>query len=252
MSRAASTVRRVGDPRELTLVAAGAIVRHAQQAIRRDGRFTLALAGGSTPKGLYALMAGETFRDQVEWDKVHIFWGDERHVPPDHQDSNYRMAKEAMLSHLAIPPESIHRIFSELADASEAADRYEAELREQFQLQRGAKPRFDVILLGMGPDGHTASLFPSTSALQENSRLVVANWVEKFDTYRITLTAPVLNEAAQVIFLVSGHDKAEALQEVLEGEFQPEKYPAQLVQPTQGGLLWLVDQAAASALSKKP
>jgi 6-phosphogluconolactonase len=184
------------------------------------------------------------------WDKVHLFWGDERHVPPEHQDSNYRMVKETLLSQIPIPPEHIHRIRGEFSNASEAADHYERELQGHFHLQAGEKPRFDMVLLGMGPDGHTASLFPGTTAVSETTRLVTAPWVEKFGTYRITLTAPVLNEAANVVFLVCGKDKAETLRLVLESENQIDNYPAQLIRPVQGHLLWLVDQAAASALTK--
>ena len=251
MSPQSQCVHRVASTEELTIVAAQKIVRIAQQAIQRNDCLTLALAGGSTPKGLYRLLASEPFCSQVQWEKVHVFWGDERHVPPDHQESNYRMAKETLLSQVPLRAEHIHRIHGELANASEAAEQYEQELKEHFQLKSNDKPRFDVILLGMGPDGHTASLFPGTSAVHETKRLVVAPWVEKFGTYRITLSPPVLNEAIHVIFLVSGRDKSETLRLVLEGDYQPAVYPAQTVRSIQGELLWLVDEAAASTLSVK-
>jgi len=180
---------------------------------------------------------------------MFFFWVDERHVPPDDPDSNYRMAKEALLSKVPIPPGNIFPIPAESQDAVAAADAYEQTVRKFFALPPGEFPRFDLILLGMGPDGHTASLFPETAALQEKSRLVVANWVEKLKTSRITLTLPVLNAARCVAFLVSGADKAAVLHEVLEGSAPAEKYPSKLVQPTNGKLIWFLDRAAASQLS---
>lgn len=239
--------RIVAGPDELGRAAAEEVVRLAQDAVHARGSFTLALSGGSTPKNLYALLASETnsFRAQMPWDKTHFFWGDERHVPSDHPHCNYRMVYEAMLSRVAVPPENIHRIRAENPDAGAAAAEYERELREFFRLEPGQWPRFDVILLGMGPDGHTASLFPGTEVIHERTRLVAASWVEKFNAYRITLTPPVLNNAAGVIFLVAGEEKAETLRAVLEGEYQPERLPAQLIRPTNGRLRWLVDRAAA-------
>jgi 6-phosphogluconolactonase len=180
---------------------------------------------------------------------MFFFWGDERHVPPDDADSNYRMANEALLSKAPIPPANVFPVPAENPDAAAAAEAYEQTLRKFFALASGEFPRFDLILLGMGPDGHTASLFPETSALQEKSRLVVANWVEKLKTSRITLTLPVLNAARCVTFLVSGTEKATVLREVLEGSAPAEKYPSKLVQPDEGRLIWLVDRAAASELS---
>jgi 6-phosphogluconolactonase len=180
---------------------------------------------------------------------MFFFWGDERHVPPDNPDSNYRMAKETLLSKAAIPPANIFRIPAENPDASAAADAYEQTLRKFFAVAPGEFPRFDLILLGIGPDGHTASLFPETAALEETSRLVVANWVEKLQTNRITFTLPVLNAARCVAFLVSGTDKAAVLHEVLEGNAPAEKYPSKLVRPSEGKLIWFVDRAAASQLS---
>jgi 6-phosphogluconolactonase len=183
----------------------------------------------------------------MPWDNVHVFWGDERHVPPTHVDSNYRLAHDTMLSKVGIPAANIHRMQAE-KDAQQAADEYEATLRTYFGLAAGEVPRFDLILLGMGPDGHTASLFPGTTAIHEATRLVVAPWVEKLHTYRITLTPPVLCNAAHAIFAAGGADKAEVLRQVLSGSYQPELYPSQIVQPTHGSLLWLVDTAAARLL----
>ncbi|HYL79732.1 MAG TPA: 6-phosphogluconolactonase, partial [Candidatus Acidoferrum sp.] len=213
--------------------------------------FTVALSGGSTPKALFRLLAGEgdgSFRGRVPWNRAQVFWGDERHVPPDHPDSNYRMTYDTLLSRVPVPPENIHRIRTEDPDADKVAESYERTLRSVFRLAEGQLPRFDLVLLGMGPDGHTASLFPGTPALHERKRLVVGQWVEKLQTHRITLTPPVLNNAALVVFLVSGAEKAETLRAVLLGEYQPERFPAQLVRPTGGRLLWLVDRAAARGL----
>jgi len=240
---------------KLSWEAAEHFVRQARGAVRTRGGFTAALAGGSTPKAFYGLLGsrrGAPFRARVPWGTTHFFWGDERHVPPDHPDSNYRMANEAMLSRVPVAPQNVHRIQAENPDAALAADEYTEELRRFFRLGAGQFPRFDLILLGMGPDGHTASLFPGTDAVQEQKKLVTAPWVEAFRTYRITLTPPVLNNAASVIFLVSGKEKAETLREVLQGEFQPYRFPAQIIRPTNGRLLWLVDRAAARLLVPPP
>ena len=245
-------IQIVADAEELNRTAAAEFIRQATAAVQSKGSFTVALSGGSTPKSLYSLLANDAaLRAQVPWDKVHFFWGDERHVPPDHADSNYRMAHEAMLSKVPVPAAHIHRIEAEHPDANRVAAAYEQSLREFFQVPAGQVPRFDVILLGMGPDGHTASLFPGTVALSEQTHLVVANWVDKFNSYRITLTLPVLNDAACVAFLVSGEEKAETLRLVLQDEQQPRRFPSQLVRPTHGRLLWLIDRAAARLLSAK-
>ena len=219
-------------------------VRLAQESVAARGRFTVALAGGSTPKAAYALLVSAAYRDRVPWQQTHFFWGDERHVPPDHDDSNYRMAYEAMLSKVTIPAAHIHRMSAE-KEAQQAADEYEATLQTAFGLMAGVLPRFDLILLGMGPDGHTASLFPGTAAVHESQRLVAAPWVEKLHTFRITLTPPMLCNAAHVVFAAGGADKTEALQSVLHDPYQPDLYPSQVVKPTHGTLLWLVDKAAA-------
>ena len=245
----AADLRIVDDLRGLSQAAAEEFVNQATGTVRANGRFTVALSGGSTPKSLFSLLA-TTFRDQLPWDKMFFFWGDERHVPPDHPESNYRMAYEALLSRAPVSAENVFRVSAENPDAKQAAADYEYTLRKFFQLSPGTFPRFDLILLGMGPDGHTASLFPGTSALQENSRLVVANWVEKFKADRITLTLPVLNNAGVVTFLVGGADKAETVREVLEGTQPVELFPSKLIHPTNGRLMWMLDQAAAAALSK--
>lgn len=248
-----SEIQVLLDLEELFHRAAEEFVHQASEAVGARGFFTVALSGGSTPKGLYSLLAGQigSFRARLPWDKIHFFWGDERHDPPDSPDSNYCMACEAMFSKVSVPPENVHRIKAENPDAGKAAADYERVLGEFFQLEKGQPPRFDLILLGMGPDGHTASLFPGTGAILEQKHYVVANWVRKFNTYRITLTPPVLNNAGCVIFLVTGEEKAETLRVVLQGEYQPEHFPAQLIRPINGRLLWLVDQAAAHMLSLK-
>jgi 6-phosphogluconolactonase len=195
---------------------------------------TVALSGGSTPTAMFRVLADQ-FQDRVPWSRIHFFWSDERHVPPDHPDSNYRMADETLLSHVPVPPENIHRIHSENPNAAEAASEYEQTLRD---VTKQTLPRLDLIFLGLGTDGHTASIFPGSEVLQETERLVAAPWVEKLKTYRITMTLPLINNAASVVFLVSGADKAEIVKEVLEGG---NKYPAQAVKPTQGELVWMVN-----------
>ncbi len=245
-------VRVLADAGQLSRAAAEEFVRRAQEAAREKGAFTVALSGGSTPKSLYSLLSSESegFRSRIPWGSIHFFWGDERHVAPGDPESNYRMANETLLSKVPVPPGNVHRIKAENPDAALAAKEYEETLRKFFKLTPGQLPRFDLVLLGMGPCGHTASLFPGTEALKERERLVVAQWVEKFNAYRITVTPPVLNNAAHLIFIISGADKAETLRAVLEGDDEPERYPAQLIRPTQGDLLWLVDEAAAARLDQ--
>ena len=231
---------------ELFEAAAAEFAARASQAVRASGRFTVALSGGSTPRALYSLLAAKS---NIPWDKIYFFWGDERHVPPDHPESNYRMANEALLSKVPARPENIFRIHAEEKDAAAAALQYEQALKDFFHLSPGQFPRFDLVLLGIGTDGHTASLFPGTAALNETQRLVVANWVPKFNTHRITFTFPVLNAAACVIFLASGPDKAAILREILEN--RAADLPSQRVQPTNGELIWMVDEPAASELSRR-
>jgi 6-phosphogluconolactonase len=244
-------IKVVKDLDDISRLAVDEIVQQANRVDPTLSPFTLALSGGSTPGRLHKLLGSEpAVRNRLPWDNLHFFWGDERHVPPDHPQSNYRMACDTLFAFAPVPAENIHRVNAEEPDAAVAAEKYERELYSFFELETGQLPRFDCILLGMGPDGHTASLFPGTGALHETKRLVVANWVEKLKTQRITLTVPVLNNAALIIFLISGQEKAEVLKEVLEGDFRPELLPAQLIRPVHGRLLWLVDQAAAGCLSE--
>jgi len=242
-------IRKLTTPQEVFEAAAEEVVRAANQAVTERGRFTIALSGGSTPRNLYTLLATNA-RTSLPWDRTYFFWSDERHVPPDDPDSNYRMAEEAMLSKIPVAASNVFRVPTENPDAAAAAEAYEQTLRKFFAVEAGQVPRFDLILLGMGPDGHTASLFPETAALREKSRLVVANWVEKLKTSRITFTLPLLNAARCVAFLVSGTDKASVLHEVLEGDAPAEQFPAKLVRPSDGKLIWFLDRAAASGLTK--
>lgn len=241
------------DATALARVAAEQFTNLAGEAVNARGVFNVALSGGSTPKALFALLASEEepFRARMPWTRTRFFWGDERHVPPDHPDSNYRMADEALLARIPVPADRVFRIPAENPDAAAAAAAYEQTLREAFHLQEGQRPRFDLVLLGLGPEGHTASLFPGSEAIAETVRWVVAPWVAKFNTYRITLTPPVLKHAAQVTFLASGGEKAEILRTVVEGEQRPEEFPAQSIRPTDGELTWLVDEAAARLLRRK-
>ena len=243
-------IRILADGAAIAKRAAQEFVQAAASAVREKGSFNIALAGGSTPKALYSLLVNDpTLRSQVPWDKMHLFFGDERHVAPDHPDSNFRMATEAMISKSPMKPEQVTRIKGEYPDAGQAALEYEEALREYFKLKNGEYPRFDLVLVGMGNEGHTLSLFPGTKALHADGRIAVRNWVGKLYAERITLTAPAASNAARVIFMVTGADKAPALKAVLEGPFEPEQLPAQLLQPKNGKLLWLVDTAAGSMLS---
>jgi 6-phosphogluconolactonase len=230
--------------------AAERIIESAAAAVKERGVFTISLAGGSTPKTLYTLLATDpAFKSKMPWDKTQFFFGDERHVPPDDSESNFRMANESMLSKLSLKPEQVLRIKAEHDDAEKAAKEYEQTLRSSFKLSDGQLPRFDVLLLGMGDEGHTLSLFPGTKALHDNGRLVMSNWVGKFFTTRITTTAPVASNSALVIFMITKADKALALKAVLEGPYEPEQLPSQLIQPKNGKLLWLLDTTAASKLA---
>ena len=229
------------DVRELSEAAAHLFVEEAQKAIEEAGRFAVALAGGSTPRDTYEVLATERGEpEDLEWSRIHVFFGDERAVPPDHKDSNYRMANEALLSR--VPVGGVYRMRGELPPP-EAATLYERELETFF----GGPPRFDLVLLGIGEDGHTASLFPRTPALDVCDRFVVENPVEKLGTTRITLTIPAINAALRVVCLVAGEGKAKALKEILEGDADPHDYPAKLIRPANGPQ-WLVDRSAASLL----
>jgi len=243
-------IKVVKDPDEISRTAAEMIIRQASASRPSTGPFTLALSGGSTPRTLHQRLSCEpSAMGSLWWNNLHFFWGDERHVPPEHPQSNYRMACETLFASGLVPAQNIHRVHAEEPDAVIAAKKYERELQSFFNPATGQLPRMDCVLLGIGLDGHTASLFPGTDALKEKRRLVAANYVEKLQAHRITMTVPLLNNAAQVIFLVGGRKKAEVLKEILEGDYRPDLLPAQLIRPVHGRLLWLVDEAAGSHLT---
>jgi 6-phosphogluconolactonase len=235
------------DAGELNHKAAEQFVTLAAEGTQRIGRFGVALSGGSTPKALYSLLASHEYQSRIDWPRVHLFWGDERCVPPDHAESNYRMVQEALLSRISIPAENIHRMAGE-KEPAQAASEYENELRRFFQLSPGQAPRFDLVLLGLGEDGHTASLFPGGEALKENERLVATAYVERVKAHRLTLTLPVLNAGAQVSFLVSGESKSAIVKALLGGHANSTQYPAGKVIPASGKLAWFITQDAGSGL----
>lgn len=210
--------------------------------------FNIALSGGSTPRAFHHVLVAPPYRDRIDWESMQYFWGDERFVPPDDPDSNYRMARETLLTEAPVTSDQVHRVPTERGDPTMVAELYEADIRRAMNVLPGMLPRFDLILLGMGPDGHCASLFPHTEALHVRDRLVTANYVPKLNANRITFTVPVINNAAAVVFLVAGADKADALAAVFEGPPDPETYPSQLIAPEDGALHWLVDRAAAAKL----
>ena len=238
------------DAEAVSRAAAKVILAQIVSTLEKREFFTISLSGGSTPKQLYSQLAEDpSLRKKLDWAKIHFFWGDERLVPPNHPESNYQMVHEALLSKVKVSAANVHRVRGEELDARKAAEDYEGELVGFFKLKAGELPRFDCVLLGMGADGHTASLFPETAALHEKERLVVANWVDKLHTYRITMTVPVFNFADQIIFLVSGEEKAATLHQVLQGKHNPAQLPAQLIKPVHGNVLWLVDLPAAKLLT---
>ena len=238
------------DAEAVSQAAAREFIRCAAEAVKARGKFTVALSGGSTPRRLYQILAEAPCRDQVDWSKIDIFWGDERSVPPDHSDSNYRMANEAMLSRLPIPAARVHRLQAEREDRDKAAMDYQNEIARVFGVDAGGEPPvFDLILLGMGPDAHTASLFPGTTGLRELKKWVVPNWVEKFKTFRLTMTRPMINKAREVLFLVAGKDKTDPLMKVFCGPSDPNTYPSQLICPATGQLVWYLDVAAIAGMT---
>ncbi|MGB9465145.1 MAG: 6-phosphogluconolactonase [Candidatus Acidiferrum sp.] len=244
-------VRILPDGAAIAKRCAQKFVEIAAAAVKEKGSFSVALSGGSTPKTLYGLLVNDlALRSQVPWDKMVLFFGDERHVGPEDPQSNFRMATEVMISKSPLKPEQVIRIKGEYAEAEQAASEYEQAIRAHFKLTDGQFPRFDLVLLGMGSEGHVASLFPGTKALHQNRRIAVHNWVGKVLMDRITLTAPAINNAANIISMVTGAEKAPALTAVLERVYEPDQLPAQLIQPVNGTLLWLVDTAAGSMLTR--
>ncbi|MFN7115295.1 MAG: 6-phosphogluconolactonase [Saprospiraceae bacterium] len=231
-------------PEALSIAAAERMINLANQFVQMQGRFTVSLSGGSTPERLFKLFAESPYRERMPWQNTYFFWGDERHVPLDDPRNNAHQAIQLLFSKINIPAENIIRIQTDLSPA-EAAQHYEQAIQDLFG---DAPPRFDLMLLGMGDNGHTASLFPNTQVLHEETRMVKEEYIAEVQMYRITMTAPLINLAHHIIFLVTGANKAEMLKTVLQGDYEPELYPAQLIQPIDGELLWMVDEAAAALL----
>jgi 6-phosphogluconolactonase len=246
----APEIRIYDDAEDLAREAADLFVWAGSQGIAANGRFRVALSGGSTPKAIHAMLAGPTFAGQVDWGRMEFYFGDERCVPPDHGESNYGMADATLFRPLQINASQVFRMAGETSDPDQAAKEYESLLRERFGCPAPAWPRFDLVLLGMGDDGHTASLFPGTPALQESRRLVVANRSPRGVPNRLTLTVPAINHAHLVLFLVAGAAKAGAAKRVLEDpRADPTRFPARLIRPDEGRLLWFLDRAAAGELT---
>ncbi len=243
------TYRVSRDHDHLAQLAAEHFADRVDQAVAKRGRARVAISGGSTPKDMFSLLAEAPLKERIAWDKLELFFVDERAVGPDDPDSNYRMTREHLLSKVTIAPENVYRIEGE-RDPEEAAALYESAIRAAFRLEGAEAPRFDLVWLGLGDDGHTASLFPHTEGVHELGRIAFANHVPQKDTWRISLSAPVLNEGLDVIFLVSGEAKASPLERVLFGARDVDETPAQLIQPANGALTFLVDPRAATNLPK--
>lgn len=244
-------IRQFADRNELFHAAAEQVCRIGRLSIETTGRFSLVLSGGSTPRGLYELLPEHPYRSQIDWSKTEFFWGDERAVPPDDARSNYRMAREAMLDKLGVSAERVHRIQAERPDLDQVARDYEDEVETVLGRIPGVgrrPPHFNLFLLGMGEDGHTASLFPHTAALHERERWVVSHSVPQLAAHRITMTPPLINAAHFIIFLVAGESKATVLADVLQGRRDPDRYPAQLIHPLTGEVRWYVDRPASACL----
>ncbi len=251
MPDAGRAIEVCADPEAVADAAARRFVKTAARAVARQGRFSVVLAGGSTPGRLYRKLGAAPYAGAIDWDRVEIFWGDERDVPPDDAESNYRMAVENLLSRVQVPPRNVHPIHI-AGQPQDAAHDYETVLQSFLERPPG---RFDLVLLGLGDDGHTASLFPGTEAVRravahqgDTSRRVAAQFVEKLGAWRITLTPAVINQAAQIIFVVTGQPKADTLAAVLQGPYRPLQLPAQLIHPRQGELIWMLDSPAAHLL----
>jgi 6-phosphogluconolactonase len=244
-------VIRLDDLESLSQEAARRWLAIAQEAVSEQGKFSIALSGGSTPRRLYQIMASSPYKEQTPWAQTHVFWGDERRVAPGDPESDYRMARETLLDHVPVPPDQVHRMLGEGLVSSTVRD-YENKLKRYFELGASDWPRFDLVLLGLGADGHTASIFPGTRAVSDLTNMVIVFEIPQLHAERITLTRRVFNNSRNILFLVSGADKAPALAATLEGSALPSKYPAQIIQPTNGELVWLVDKAAAADLKSTP
>src|SRR5947199_8026198 len=236
------------DKHTLSQHAAEYIMRIANESIDLHGHFTIALTGGTTPGEVYSLIGSEPFRSQIDWQLVHIFWGDERCVPHNSPESNFYLAQEALLQKISIPESQIHPMPADQLNRDAASQAYTIEMQNTFGTD--GIPSFDLIHLGMGPEGHTASLFPHQASLHEKHRLIMPVSVPKPPPDRLTFTPPLLNAARNVLFLVTGSEKADALHAVLEGEYQPDEYPAQIVHPTNGEVVWMLDKAVAQKIQR--
>ncbi|GAB4033564.1 6-phosphogluconolactonase [Spirosoma gilvum] len=235
------------NPADLAKAAAEFIAKQIKEVLKKQDRFTIALSGGSTPKALHELLAKSPYAEQIPWLQLHVFWGDERYVPIDDPQNNAGMAYDTLLGHVYTPESQIHVWRTDLEPDAAAAD-YDRVLHEYFGT---SGPSFDLVLLGMGDDGHTLSLFPGTEVVHEQTAWTKAYFLTQQDMYRLTLTAPIVNRASCILFLVAGPKKAEPLREVLKGAYNPDKYPSQVIKPTEGELVWLVDTQAAELLTKK-
>jgi len=239
------------NPQKTAAAAAERFAELAQESIDDHGQFLVALSGGSTPRPMYQLLGEKGWQNRIDWSKVQLFWSDERCLPPENEDSNYRMTRASLLEHIPVPEDNIHRIKGEL-DPEQAADEYEKLLHRVFRMDEEGDdskprfPRFDLVMLGLGENGHTASLFPNTRALEEQERWVVANFIPEMEAWRITFTYPLINHAAHVMFLVTGEQKAQIFHELLEGNNEQLEYPALGIEPIDGTLEWFLDEAAAS------
>ncbi len=239
-------IRIFPNRKELILATTEKIIGCIEEATRKRGCCDFVLAGGNTPRDVYALLSTQPYKDRVCWDDVSLFWGDERTVSPDDLESNYRMVKQTLLDHIAIPERNVHRIRGE-TEPRQAASEYEKLLSSHF---KGDRPRFDFVLLGLGNDGHTASLFPGTEVIGENDQLVAAVYVPKFGTWRVSLTLPVLNAAYEIVFLASGRAKSDIVRRVMCSQKPNKELPATLVTPHSGAVSWMLDSDAASLLEK--
>lgn len=244
-----SSVQVIPDVEAVSHEAARIFINSAERCISAGGRFSVAVSGGSTPGRLFTLLGSELYADKIDWSRVYFFWVDERCVPKEHKESNFGGAWDSLLSHISIPESNIHRIKGEIPPVDGALE-YEKELTNFFGAD--TTPAFDLIFLGMGEDGHTASLFPASDSLEEDKRLAVPVYIEKLKSWRITLTLPVLNNAHSVVFLVTGSNKAEALKEILGRDESAKNYPAYLIKPDNGSLTWLIDNDAASQILASP
>ncbi|MBX3244826.1 MAG: 6-phosphogluconolactonase [Acidobacteria bacterium] len=241
-------IRIFPDRKAMTAAAAEYFIQIAAKAIEESGRSSVALAGGSTPKALYEMLAGDEYRERIDWQKMLFVIGDERNVPPDDERSNYGMAERSLLRPLSISDKNIVKWKTANGEPEQIAERFENEIKDAFSLKHGELPRFDIAMLGMGADGHTASLFPGTKALTESERIAVENDVPQLGEVRFTLTFPVINNARNVMFLVAGADKAEAVKSVIEDTENGVDLPAGSVRPSNGTVTWFLDEAAARLL----